>query len=84
MANQLRSAPFPGASRPVAKGYGRQHKDVVRKARKWQICQGGSWHPSCGRTIEAGERYLSLYRGGLAQFHVCSDCADLGEQVQPC
>lgn len=78
----MRSAPFPGVAKPVRKEYGRQHTDIVRKARKWQFCQGGSWHESCGRVIEAGEQYLSLYRGGLARFYVCSHCARLNAEVQ--
>jgi len=46
----------------------------LRKARIFHFCQGGSWTPSCGRKIEAGEQYASFHRAGLSAFAVCKDC----------
>lgn len=51
-------------------------KTTWRKARVEHRCQSNACYKrGCGRLIAKGERYLSVYPGGLSSFPLCEQCA---------
>jgi hypothetical protein len=51
---------------------------VIRTARVAQTCMR-NWnaHQGCGREIKPGEKYFSIFTGGLGDLKICCDCAEI-------